>query len=101
MASCMLPPSHFAWHDDGHRLTLCVGKTPIAKIEESGSGWVVRTLVQGAGADTEPPSRIAVSTLEQGIEWASHWAQCREQSILHAIEAPTADASPRMLRRTR
>lgn len=74
----------FLWRDEGERVTLCIGDIPVAKVEASGHGWVVRTLLQGAEVEDEPPSRISVPSLEQGKEWAVRWAQCRQLALVRA-----------------
>lgn len=89
----------FVWRDEGERLTLCIGEIPVAKVEESGGGWVVRTLLQGLDEDSGPPSRIAVPSLQQGKEWATRWAQCRQRSLMRATSHRLAGAEPDALPR--
>lgn len=74
----------FLWRDEGERVTLCIGEFPVAKVEASGNGWVVRTLLHGTDVEDEPPSRISVPSLEQGKEWAVRWAQCRQLALVRA-----------------
>lgn len=99
MATANPLPPDFIWHDEGERSTLRIGPIPVAKVEESGSGWVVRTLVQGLNEDSEPPSRIAVPSLQQGKEWATRWAQCRWRSLMRATSHRPVGAEPDALPR--
>lgn len=87
----------FLWRDEGERLTLYVGEIPVAKVEASGNGWVVRTLLQGAAVEDEPPSRISVSSPERGKEWATRWAQCRQRALVRATAPRLADAGAQAL----
>lgn len=92
-------PSEFTWRDDGERMVLSLRDIPLAHIERTGSGWVVRTLIHLFDHQAEPPSRIAVPSLQHGKAWITRWAQCRRAAFERAVELKLSDSHPSGLRR--
>jgi hypothetical protein len=92
-----LPPS-FGWRDDGHRLVLTMDDVPLAQVEPVGSGWVISTLMHLVEPQGDPPSRIAVPSLEHAKAWLAKWAQCRQVSIARDITKQRAESKIRELR---
>ena len=78
-------PAAFSWRDDGHRLVLSLEEVPLAQVEAAGSAWIVRTLVHQLVPSGDPPSRIAVPSMDQGRAWITAWASCRQASLASAI----------------
>lgn len=85
-------PEEFNWRDDGHRHTLSLAKVPLAHVEPTGSGWVVRTLVHQFEPQGEPPSRISVPSLDHGKAWLTRWAQCRRPKLTRVVAQHLAQA---------
>lgn len=78
-------PAAFAWRDDGHRLVLSLEEVPVAQVEAAGSAWIVRTLVHQLVPSGDPPSRIAVPSMDHGKAWITAWASRRQASLARAI----------------
>jgi hypothetical protein len=82
-----MPPSPFAWREEGPRWVLTMHQVPLAQVEPAGHAWVVRTLLHQVAPATEPPSRIAVPSLQRGKAWLARWAQCHRDAIAAAVRA--------------
>ncbi|WP_157074073.1 hypothetical protein [Pseudoxanthomonas mexicana] len=86
-------PAKFTWRDEGARVVLTMDHVPLAQVEPAGHAWVVRTLTHQLAPMGDPPSRIAVPSLQRGKAWLTRWARCHQQEIAAVIAAHPATAS--------